>query len=142
MKQVLTRTAMLMEKLVANENLLPGLKFLFAFIETVLSDCGSSKISLQKTTKKSSGNSLGVGHSSAQLVGSRKNSETFILSANQEGGSTSLECDATSMDEDEDEDDATSDGEVLSIDKDDEEDANSERALASKVCTFTSSALS
>ncbi|KAG4937539.1 hypothetical protein JHK85_052458 [Glycine max] len=139
MKQVLTRTAMLMEKLVANENLLPGLKFLFAFIETVLSDCGSSKISLQKTTKKSSGNSLGVGHSSAQLVGSRKNSETFILSANQEGGSTSLECDATSMDEDEDEDDATSDGEVLSIDKDDEDDANSERVLASKVCTFTSS---
>ncbi|KAL2618195.1 hypothetical protein AAZV13_08G231500 [Glycine max] len=138
MKQLLTRTVMLMEKLVGNENLLPGLKFLFAFIESVFSDCGSSKISLQKTTKKSSsGNSLAVGHSSARLVGSRKNSETFILSANQEGGSTSLECDATSMDEDED--DATSDGEVLSIDKDDEEDANSERALASKVCTFTSS---
>ncbi|KAK7374677.1 hypothetical protein VNO80_08114 [Phaseolus coccineus] len=138
MKQLLTRTVMLMEKLVTNESLLPGLKFLFGFIETVLSDCGSGKISLQKTTRKcSSGNSLGVGHASARLVGSRKNSETFILSANQEGGSTSLECDATSVDEDED--DATSDGEVLSIDKDDEEDANSERALASKVCTFTSS---
>ncbi|KAJ1406495.1 Zinc finger, UBR-type [Sesbania bispinosa] len=138
MKQLLTRTVMLMGKLVGNENLLPGLKFLFGFIETVLSDCGSGKISLQRTTKKcSSGSSLGVGHASARLVGSRKNSETFILSANQEGGSTSLECDATSVDEDED--DATSDGEVLSIDKDDEEDANSERALASKVCTFTSS---
>jgi len=138
MKQLLTRTVMLMEKLVTNENLLPGLKFLFGFIETVLSDCGSGKISLQKTTKKcSSGNSLGVGHTSARLVGSRKNSETFILSANQEGGSASLECDAISVDEDED--DATSDGEVLSMDKDDEEDANSERALASKVCTFTSS---
>ncbi|QCE12751.1 E3 ubiquitin-protein ligase UBR4 [Vigna unguiculata] len=138
MKQLLMRTIMLMEKLVTNENLLPGLKFLFGFIETVLSDCGSGKISLQKATKKcSSGNSLGVGHASARLVGSRKNSETYILSANQEGGSASLECDATSVDEDED--DATSDGEVLSIDKDDEEDANSERALASKVCTFTSS---
>nr|KYP76458.1 E3 ubiquitin-protein ligase UBR4 [Cajanus cajan] len=138
MKQLLMRTVMLMEKLVANENLLPGLKFLFGFIETVLSDSGSGKISLQKTTKKcSSGNSLGVGPASARLVGSRKNSESFILSANQEGGSASLECDATSVDEDED--DATSDGEVLSIDKDDEEDANSERALASKVCTFTSS---
>ncbi|XP_047167509.1 auxin transport protein BIG [Vigna umbellata] len=138
MKQLLMRTIMLMEKLVANENLLPGLKFLFGFIETILSDCGSGKISLQKATKKcSSGNSLGVGHATARLVGSRKNSETYILSANQEGGSTSLECDATSVDEDED--DATSDGEVLSIDKDDEEDANSERALASKVCTFTSS---
>ncbi|KAK7340712.1 hypothetical protein VNO77_21422 [Canavalia gladiata] len=138
MKQLLVRIVLLMEKLVANENLLPGLKFLFGFIETVLSDCGSGKISLQRTSKKcSSGNSIGVGHASARLVGSRKNSETFILSANQEGGSTSLECDATSVDEDED--DATSDGEVLSIDKDDEEDANSERALASKVCTFTSS---
>ncbi|XP_014496937.1 auxin transport protein BIG [Vigna radiata var. radiata] len=137
MKQLLMRTTTLMEKLVANENLLPGLKFLFGFIEAILSDCGSGKISLQKATKKcSSGNSLGVGHASARLVGSRKNSETYILS-NQEGGSTSLECDATSVDEDED--DATSDGEVLSIDKDDEEDANSERALASKVCTFTSS---
>ncbi|KAL2329771.1 hypothetical protein Fmac_017352 [Flemingia macrophylla] len=138
MKQLLMRTVMLMEKLVANENLLPGLKFLFGFIETVLSDSGSGKISMQKATKKcSSGNSLGVGPASARLVGSRKNSETFILSANQEGGSATLECDATSVDEDED--DATSDGEVLSIDKDDEEDANSERALASKVCTFTSS---
>lgn len=138
MKQLLTRTVMLMGKLAGNENLLPGLKFLFGFIEAVLSECGSGKISLQRTTKKcSSGNSLGVGHASAQPVGSRKNSETFIVSANQEGGSTSLECDATSVDEDED--DATSDGEVLSMDKDDEEDANSERALASKVCTFTSS---
>ncbi|KAK7295546.1 hypothetical protein RJT34_18456 [Clitoria ternatea] len=138
MKQLLMRTVMLMEKLVASENLLPGLKFLFGFIETVLNDCGSGKVSLQRTTKKcSSGSSLGAGPASARMIGSRKNSEALILSANQEGGSTSLECDATSVDEDED--DATSDGEVLSIDKDDEEDANSERALASKVCTFTSS---
>ncbi|XP_057436189.1 auxin transport protein BIG isoform X2 [Lotus japonicus] len=137
MKQLLMRTVMLMGKLEGNENLLPGLKFLFGFIGSVLNDCGSGKISLQRTTKKCSpGNSLGLGHASARLVGS-KNSETFILSANQEAGSTSVECDATSLDEDED--DATSDGEVLSIDKDDEEDANSERALASKVCTFTSS---
>ncbi|KAL4322754.1 hypothetical protein S245_049914 [Arachis hypogaea] len=138
MKQLLKRTVVLMDKLVGNENLLPGLKFLFGFIEIVLSDCKSGKISLQRTTKKcSSSSSLGIGHVSARPVGSRKNSDTFILSANQEGGSTSLECDATSVDEDED--DATSDGEVLSIDKEDEEDASSERALASKVCTFTSS---
>lgn len=137
MKLLLTRTVMLMEKLVGNDRLLPGLKLLFGFIETVLSDCGCGKISPQRTTSKcSSGTILGAGHV-AGSVGSRKNSETFILSANQEGGSASLECDATSVDEDED--DATSDGEVVSIDKDDEEDANSERALASKVCTFTSS---
>ncbi|WKA02172.1 hypothetical protein VitviT2T_020390 [Vitis vinifera] len=35
-------------------------------------------------------------------VGSRKNSDTLVLSANQETGSTSLECHATSVDEDED----------------------------------------
>jgi len=138
MKQLLTRTVMMMGKLAGNENLLPGLKFLFGFIATVLGECGSSKTSSQRITKKcSSGNSSGVGHASARLVGSRKTSEAFMVSSNQEGGSASLECDATSVDEDED--DATSDGEVLSIDKDDDEDANSERALASKVCTFTSS---
>lgn len=137
MKLLLTKTVMLMEKLVGNEHLLPGLKFLFGFIENVLSDCGSGKISPQRTfSKGSSGTTLGVGHV-AGSVGSRKNSESFILSANQEGGSASLECDATSVDDDED--DATSDGEVVSIDKDEEEDSNSERALASKVCTFTSS---
>lgn len=138
MKQLLTRTVMIMGKLAGNENLLPGLKFLFGFIASVLGECGSGKTSLQRITKNcSTGNTAGVGHASARLVGSRKTSEAFVVSSNQEGGSTSLECDATSVDEDED--DATSDGEVLSIDKDDDEDANSERALASKVCTFTSS---
>lgn len=136
-KLLLTRTVNLMEKLVGNEHSLPGLKLLFGFIENILNDCSSGKISPQRTTSKcSSGTSLGVGHV-AGSVGSRKNSETFILSANQEGGSASLECDATSVDDDED--DATSDGEVVSIDKDEDEDANSERVLASKVCTFTSS---
>ncbi|KAI4346740.1 hypothetical protein L6164_007612 [Bauhinia variegata] len=135
MKLLLTRAALLMEKLVGNENLLPGLKFLLGFFETFLNDCGSGKVSSQRSTRRcSSGSTLGVGHAA---VSSRKNSETFILSANQDGGSTSFECDAISVDEDED--DATSDGEVVSIDKDDEEDSNSERVLASKVCTFTSS---
>ncbi|CAL0317336.1 unnamed protein product [Lupinus luteus] len=135
MKQLLTRTVMLMEKLVGNDNLLPGLKFLFVFIETVLNDCGSDITSSRRTTKKcSSGNAPGVvGHVAVQPVGSRKNIEKCTLSANQEG-SDSLEWDAASVDED----DATSDGEVVSIYKDDE-DANNERALASKVCTFTSS---
>ncbi|RYR77772.1 hypothetical protein Ahy_A01g002372 isoform A [Arachis hypogaea] len=115
-----------MDKLVGNESLIPGLKFLLGFIEIVLSDCKSSKTSLQITTKKcSSSSSLEIGHVSARSVGSRKNPNTFILSANQKGRSTSLKCDAISVDEDED--DATSDGKVLSIDKEDEEDASSER---------------
>ena len=103
-----------------------------------MSDCRSNKSTLEKSPGKPfSSNSIGVGPVASRPVGSRKNSETLVLSANQETGSTSLECDATSVDEDEN--DATSDGEVASMDKDEEDYSNSERALASKVCTFTSS---
>ncbi|EOY03818.1 Auxin transport protein (BIG) isoform 1 [Theobroma cacao] len=138
MRLLLKRTVMLMQKLAGEERLLPGLKFLFGFLGCFLSDCGSSR----NTTEKCSGkppsiSSLVVGPVASRPVGSRKNSDTLVLSANRDGASASLECDATSVDEDED--DGTSDGEVASIDKDDEEDTNSERALASKVCTFTSS---
>lgn len=137
-KLLLKRTIMLMEKLAGDERLLPGLKFLFGFLGTVLGDCGSPKNTLEKSSGKSlSGSSLGAGSVALKTVGSRKNSDALVISANQEGGSTALECDATSADEDED--DGTSDGDVASIDKDEEEDVNSERALASKVCTFTSS---
>ncbi|KAB2613738.1 auxin transport protein BIG-like [Pyrus ussuriensis x Pyrus communis] len=135
---LLKRTIMLMEKLAGNDSLLPGLKFLFGFFGSVLSDCGSGKNTQERSSGKSLPvNALGVGSMAPRPVGSRKNSEALVLSSNQEGGSMALECDATSVDEDED--DGTSDGEVASLDKDDEEDTNSERALASKVCTFTSS---
>ncbi|RVW98079.1 Auxin transport protein BIG [Vitis vinifera] len=91
----------------------------------------SNKNTLEKSPGKPfSSGSIGVGPVASRPVGSRKNSETFVLSANQETGSASLECDATSVDEDED--DGTSDGEVASMDKDEEDDSNSERALASK----------
>ena len=138
MKPLLKRTVALMEKLAGDEGLLQGLKFLFGFLGTVLSDCRSNKNTLEKSPGKPfSSGSIGVGPVASRPVGSRKNSETFVLSANQETGSASLECDATSVDEDEN--DATSDGEVASMDKDEEDYSNSERALASKVCTFTSS---
>ncbi|TQD82010.1 hypothetical protein C1H46_032473 [Malus baccata] len=136
---LLKKTIMLMEKLSGNDCLLPGLKFLFGFFGSVLSDCGSGKNTLERSSGKPLPvNALGcVGPMASSPVGSRKDSEALVLSSNQEGGSIALECDATSVDEDED--DGTSDGEVASLDKDDEEDTNSERALASKVCTFTSS---
>lgn len=138
LKLLLKRIVMLMDKLVGEERLLPGLKFLFGFLGTVLNDCGS----LRNTSERSSGkslfsNSVLAGPLASRQVGNRKNPEAFVLCENQEAGSVPLECDATSMDEDED--DGTSDGEVVSIDKDEEDDPNSERALASKVCTFTSS---
>lgn len=138
MKLLLKRIVMLMDRLGDDERLLPGLKFLFGFLANVLGDCGSFKSIPERSSGKSlSSNSLIAGSVAPRPVGSRKNSETLVLCEKQEGGSLPLECDATSVDEDED--DGTSDGEIASIDKDEEDDPNSERALASKVCTFTSS---
>ncbi|KAL5723323.1 RING-type E3 ubiquitin transferase [Ranunculus cassubicifolius] len=136
-KRLLERTVALMEKLASNESTLQGLKFLFGFLGFVLNDSGASKNITDKTFNKHLlSDSLVDGSVVSRSAGSRKNTETLLLSANQEPTSASLDCDATSMDEDED--DGTSDGELASMDKDDEED-NSEKALASKVCTFTSS---
>ncbi|KAF5725427.1 auxin transport protein BIG isoform X1 [Tripterygium wilfordii] len=137
MKFLLKRTVILMEKMAGEERLLPALKFLFGFLGTILNECGSCKdIPEKASVKLIPCNSPRSGPIVSRPVGSRKNTETLALSANQ-GGSMSFECDATSVDEDED--DGTSDGEVASIEKDDEDDTNSERTLASKVCTFTSS---
>ncbi|KAL8161170.1 hypothetical protein V2J09_012659 [Rumex salicifolius] len=138
MQTLLRSVVMLMEKLEGKEHQLQGLKFLFSFLETILGDYGLSKKILPKNLgKSSSGNHGGVNSSPSLPLGSRKNSETLVLAANQVGKTASFDCDAMSIDEDED--DGTSDGEVGSIDKDEEEEANSERVLASKVCTFTSS---
>nr|AGH32778.1 auxin transport protein BIG [Krascheninnikovia arborescens] len=138
MKLLLQNSHTLMEKLAVDEHQLQGLKFLFSFFETILTDSGSFMAVPTKSTGKSlSGSSNGLGSIASRPAGSRKNSESLILSANQDGSAVPFECDAGSIDEDED--DGTSDGEAASIDKDDEEDSSSERALASKVCTFTSS---
>ncbi|XP_021739381.1 auxin transport protein BIG-like [Chenopodium quinoa] len=138
MKLLLQSSLSLMEKLVVDESKLQGLKFLFSFFETILNESGSLTTMPTKSTGKSlSGSSHGLGSIASRPASSRKNSESLILSANQDGSSVPFECDAASIDEDED--DGTSDGEAASIDKEDEEDSSSERALASKVCTFTSS---
>lgn len=136
-RSLLQHAVILMEKLGCQEHLLQGLKYIFGFLATILSECGSSINTVDKSSGASlSRNSSVMGPISSRAPGSRKNSDSLVLSATQ-GASTAIECDATSMDEDED--DGTSDGEVGSVDKDDEEDSSSERALASKVCTFTSS---
>ncbi|CAH2055306.1 unnamed protein product [Thlaspi arvense] len=128
MKMVLKRTIMLMEKLAADEKLLPGTLLSNRSPSHGTSSCGKSLGSNKNTA---------TGPLVPKLAGTAKKSETLALPLDQEGSSISLECDVTSVDEDED--DGTSDGEVASLDKEDEEDANSERYLASKVCTFTSS---
>ncbi|RWW77221.1 hypothetical protein BHE74_00014631 [Ensete ventricosum] len=138
MNQLFEKTIMLMEKLVDEEGLLHGLKFLFGFINALLGDSGSDKSNTDKLSlKRCSSSALGPGSVASKTVNSRKNSESLVLPTNQENSTASIDCDATSADEDDD--DGTSDGEFGSIDKDEEEDNNSERALASKVCTFTSS---
>ncbi|KAG5399265.1 hypothetical protein IGI04_021079 [Brassica rapa subsp. trilocularis] len=137
MKMVLKRTIMLMEKLAADEKLLPGLKFLFGVIGSLLSNRSPSPGTSSCGKSLATNKNTATGPLVPKLAGTAKKSETLALPLDQEGSSISLECDVTSVDEDED--DGTSDGEVASLDKEDEEDANSERYLASKVCTFTSS---
>lgn len=136
-KLLLQRTEMLIVKLAGDDHLLQGLKYLFGFLSTALKDCGLTQSTVELSSGKLvSSSSSALGSLTSRSLGSRKNPDALVPSANQ-GGSMSLDCDATSVDEDED--DGTSDGEVGSMDKEDEEDSNSERALASKVCTFTSS---
>ncbi|KAL9226491.1 hypothetical protein vseg_002298 [Gypsophila vaccaria] len=127
MRLLLENSLSLMEKLAAHDHQLQGLKFLLNFFESILFDSGSLSTMPAKTTGKSF---------SGSVSSSRKHSETLVLNATQDGRSAPCECDAAS---DEDEDDGTSDGEIASIDKDDEDDSSCERVLASKVCTFTSS---
>uniref|UniRef100_A0A0D9XBJ0 Auxin transport protein BIG n=1 Tax=Leersia perrieri TaxID=77586 RepID=A0A0D9XBJ0_9ORYZ len=132
-KQLFEKTLALMETMVGNEGLLHTLKFLFTCVESVFGDAGLNKSSLKRLSSKSCGNSF----SSGSLVPKQlKNSDSLVLRTNQESNSA-VDCDASSGEEDED--DGTSDGELVSIDRDEEEDGNSERALATKVCTFTSS---
>ena len=52
MTPLLKRTVALMEKLAGDEGLLQGLKFLFGFLGTVLSDCRSNKSTLEKPPGK------------------------------------------------------------------------------------------
>ncbi|ONK55020.1 uncharacterized protein A4U43_UnF8510 [Asparagus officinalis] len=139
MKLLVEKTVRLMGNLVGDEALLPGLKFLLSFLGAVLGDLGANKnTSSGLPSKLSASNSFGSGSVLLKSDGSRKDTENLLLPTNAERSSASIECDATSVDEDDD-DDGTSDGELGSIYKVEEEECNSERALASKVCTFTSS---
>ncbi|GER49260.1 E3 ubiquitin-protein ligase UBR4 [Striga asiatica] len=134
-KSLIQRTVILIEKLAGDENLLEGLKYLLGFLTATVSDCASPGCIMEKSHGKTvSRSSSGLGSLSSRTLGSRRNANDLIPSANR---SASVDCDATSVDDDED--DGTSDGELGSIDKEEEEDTNSEKALASKVCTFTSS---
>ncbi|PKA57546.1 Auxin transport protein BIG [Apostasia shenzhenica] len=138
MNLLLENIVQLLVKLEDREDLLPALKFLFSFLCSMLGDCSANKNGMERfPSKLSSSNSFGSGSANSKSVTSQKNAEKMVLPSSQEAASASMECDATSADDDDD--DGTSDGELAGLDNDDEEDSNSESALASKVCTFTSS---
>ncbi|KAJ1697807.1 hypothetical protein LUZ63_006319 [Rhynchospora breviuscula] len=140
MKLLLESTLKLMEKMVEKESLLPGLKFLLMFFEAVIGQsAGPNKAVLRKVSSKISSSSnvaSGCMPSNKQLSSSSKNTDNLTIAADSV---LVRQVDITSSGE-EDEDDGTTDGELASVDRDhEEEDMNSERVLASKVCTFTSS---
>lgn len=132
-KRLFENTLMLMETMVEDEGKLQTLKFLFSFVEAVFGDTGLNRSELKRLSSKTSGSSFGSGSLIPKLL---KNSENLVIRTNQLSNTTD-DCDGSSGEEDED--DGTSDGELGSIDRDEDEDGNSEKALASKVCTFTSS---
>ncbi|KAF8656506.1 hypothetical protein HU200_060675 [Digitaria exilis] len=132
-KQLFEKTLVLMERMVKDDGKLHTLKFLFSFVEAVFGDTGLNRSALKRLSSKTSGSSFGSGSLMSKQL---KNSENLVIRTNQVSNSA-VDCDATSGEEDED--DGTSDGELGSIDRDEEYDGDSDRALASKVCTFTSS---
>ncbi|KAL6498614.1 hypothetical protein OROHE_026555 [Orobanche hederae] len=134
-KSLMQRTIMLIEKLAGDEHLLQGVKYLLGFLASIASDFASPGCTINKYSGKAvSSGSSGLGSLSSRTLGSKRNVSDLIPSANC---GAPVDCDATSFDDDED--DRTSDGELGSMDKDEDDDSNSEKSLASRVCTFTSS---
>ena len=125
-------------KLSADETHLEGLNFVLGFLVFALGSYGANKHVSEKLTEKPWSNTSSNNDSaSCKLKPSvpRKNSEALVNPVNQGVHSGAIECDATSADDDED--DGTSDGELASMDKEYDDESNSEWSLASKVCTFT-----
>lgn len=143
LRQVILSVVNLLGKLPFQGSQVEGLKALLAFLVSVLIACGGQKA--QTLTKSTEGKhwshvltSTLNSANKAELAVSRRSSETPQTTMEQSGQSASADCDAISIDDDED--DGTSDGEITSLDKDEDDDgSNTEKALASRVCTFTSS---
>ncbi|KAI4389290.1 hypothetical protein MLD38_001530 [Melastoma candidum] len=136
-KLLLQRSVLLIGKLSHDARCISGLKFIIGFLGSVLKDGGSYKSIPERSYGKSLvGGSVELNQLESKQLGAIKGSDASLLGGRESGASV-FDGDATSVDEDDD--DGTSDGELASLDKDEEGDSNSERALASKVCTFTSS---
>lgn len=139
LKRLLRTVVDLVGKLPVNNTHVEGLKSIVAFLSSILAACGANKTDLLAEHGGSKDNFSNAGLSGVKMKQSvfQKNSEQ-LAPATLDSGVGAADCDAMSVDEDED--DATSDGEIASLDRDDDENGStSERALASRVCTFTSS---
>lgn len=132
----------LLGKLPIQSNNLDGLRCLLSFLHSVCTECGVRKAHIHRHSGDgehglSTVSNVGSGSSKAKQQMFCKSTDQNLRSA-IEPASGPGDCDATSVDDDED--DGTSDGELVSLDRDDDDDAvSNERALASRVCTFTSS---
>ena len=139
LKRLLRMVVDLVGKLPVNNTHVEGLKSIVVFLNSILAACGANKTDLLAEHGGSKDNFSNSGFSGVKMKQSvlQKNSEQLPPTA-LDSGVGAADCDAMSVDEDED--DATSDGEIASLDRDDDENGStSERALASRVCTFTSS---
>jgi E3 ubiquitin-protein ligase UBR4 len=138
LKRLLETVVELVGKLHVNGSHVEGLKTIISFLNSILTACGGNKVQTQSEqgeSRESHINHSGLLGMKAKQTPFRKSSELLLHSTLESGVE---DCDAMSVDEDED--DATSDGEIASLDRDDEDDgSSSERSLASRVCTFTSS---
>ncbi|XP_024544363.1 auxin transport protein BIG [Selaginella moellendorffii] len=129
LKDVSRAVVDVLSKVPADGDHLEGLQWLLAFLNSVLMACGARKVLFSRSKHPSS-----QGTSSGKAKVPRGSSDQSLQVT--EGGNA--DCDATSADEDDDE--GTSDGELTSLDREHDEDGiNTERLLASRVCTFTSS---
>ncbi|KAL2641590.1 hypothetical protein R1flu_009177 [Riccia fluitans] len=143
LKLLLRSVVNLVEKFSLGGAHLECLKSILEYLVVIFIACGAQKVQTPSTfaegkhgSRNSSSRIAGAVASKTKPSVAKKASEQLPHPPINPGASAAD--DATSVDEDED--DAISDGELASLDRDEEDDgSNSEKVLASRVCTFTSS---
>ncbi|KAL3677862.1 hypothetical protein R1sor_020818 [Riccia sorocarpa] len=143
LKMLLKSVVTLVEKLSTGGAHLESLKSILEYLVAMFVACGAHKVQSSssftegKHGGRSSSSRIAGASASKPKSGLAKKASDHLLHPPVNPGASAPD-DATSVDEDED--DTISDGELASLDRDEEDDgSNSEKALASRVCTFTSS---
>ncbi|KAI5072138.1 hypothetical protein GOP47_0012244 [Adiantum capillus-veneris] len=140
-RRVLQSVIQLMGKLSGQSIHMEGLKALLTFLISLLNSFGNQRGQILCKVVDGKGwhaSVAGLPHSTNKNKLSEPRKTLEIANAVMDQSGHSADCDAVSVDDEED--DGTSDGEITSLEKDEEDDGNnSEKTLASRVCTFTSS---